>query len=346
MSRSPRQLLRRSLRSHPVASLGAAVLAVSAAGVLGGLAAVIVAGGGGAHSVQLLGAATVMLVAAAAAAIAAVASTRGRANRRFARLLAVALGLVSVGAASWWLEVLRAHDAAPMGRHDLIFLAAGVVAIVACATHPELATGQRRSRPLVDALISGLSVSVILWLLAGRQLAERSGEPLVAFGAVACVGASLVVTRLCISILLAREEGTPTDSAGTLVTLGFATISVAAFAHLIDHAYAAAAWFAVGGDAAMVLGVAAIGVAGLMMLGRPRTLPLTLSRRRLRSLSDLTPILISAAATIAVLADVAHAGRFDPTASAVLTVAITAVLVRQSLTLSDNRELSPRCGPR
>jgi diguanylate cyclase (GGDEF)-like protein len=337
--RLPRRLARHALGAHPAATSAGAVLAVAVAAVLGGVIVLMLIDRD-ARSADLVGSASMCLAAAAAAVIVITVDRAGLGQRSYVRRLAVALCLATVAAASWFVETLHASGDDLAGPHDLLYLAAGAVAVAAAAAHPDLGPARRRARLLVDAVIIATAATVVLWLLLGRTMWERSAAPLETAAAVLCVAAGLAVVRLATIAALERPAGSQAEATASLVALGFMGITLGGVLHLVDHASDVAPWVAVVGDAVVVVGFASIGVAGLLLLGQPRSLPFTMPRLQARSVLDLSPIVVTAVATIGVLVDAARRGAFDATASAVLTIVISAVLLRQSLTLSDNRGLS------
>ena len=248
--------------------------------------------------------------------------------------------LATVGSAAWWVARLRGAGPDPAGLHELLYLAAAVVAVAAAATHPALGSRVGRTRILTDSMITALSAIVVLWLLGGRALAARTGEPVESFATVVVVAAGLIVSRMGLSVVLTREKDSSAESAAILVSIGFLFIATGGFLHLMAQGHPATVWLTALSDAAMVVGFAAIGVAGVLMLGAARQFPLPVGRHQIAFLIEHSPIVIAVAATLGVLVDAALRGKFDATASAVLTVAISAVLLRQSLTLSDNRQLA------
>ena len=338
MRTSGRRLARRSLRHRPGTTMAVAVVALAAASVVIGAVALSVVRDD-LLGLELLGALAVCIAAGSATAAGTVVVRRGVGTTQFVALLSLGLGIFCVGAAVRFAEIVGTGTD-ETGLHDGLFLLAGTIVLFAALRHPDLGPRRRRLRTLVDAAISGLSVAVLLWLVAGRALWERGDPSFDTVAAVLTVAVAFAITRVCITIVLTRQEDTPAESAAALVTLGFAALALGGLLHLFEHALDLSAWVMVLSDVAAVIGLSMIGVAGVMMLGDPRPFPVRLVRRRLRSLVDLTPILVSAAATVAVLVDAAARGEFDTTASAVLTVVVSAVLLRQSLTLSDNRQLS------
>ncbi len=337
--RQPRRLVRHALGAHPVATSAGAVLAITVAAVLGTVVVLMLIDRD-ARSADLVGAGSMCLAAAAAAVILVSLDRAGLGERSYVRRLAVALCLATAAAASWFVETLQTNGGDPAGPHDLLYLAAGVVAVAAAVAHPDLGPARRRARLLVDAVIIAMAATVVLWLLLGRTMWERSAEPLETAATVLCVAAGLAVVRLATIAVLERPAGSTAEATASLVALGFLGITAGGVLHLADHSQGMPLWLGVLGDAGVVVGFACIGVAGLLLLGRPLSLPFRLPRHQARSVLDLSPIVATAIATVGVLVDAAQRGAFDATASAVLTIVISAVLLRQSLTLSDNRGLS------
>jgi diguanylate cyclase (GGDEF)-like protein len=257
---------------------------------------------------------------------------------RYLSTLTWAFGLTTLGGMAGLVDLVDGGPA-HLGLHDLAFLAAAVVVTVGVLRHPDLGPPRRRARVVVDSVITALSLTALLWLAGGRVLVDRGEDPLRSMAIVLAVAAGLAVTRTGLIISLSGRRSAQGRSAASLVTVGFACLGIGGLSHLLTHLWPTVPLLVLG-DAALVAGFLIVGVTGLLLLGDATMPTLTLPRRRVRWLLDLMPILASAVAVVAVLIDAAQRGQFDATASAVLTVVICSVLLRQSLMLSDNRELS------
>jgi diguanylate cyclase (GGDEF)-like protein len=299
---------------------------------------VVSLGVGDEHLLRLIGVAAVTAASAAATVLTASVRRAGLGTRGYLTMLTWAFGFATVGGISGIVELA---DGGPshLGLHDLAFLAGAVVVTVGVLRHPDLGPPRRRARVIVDSIITALSLTALLWLAGGRALVDRGEDPLRSMAIVLAVAAALAVTRTGLIISLSGRRSAKGRSAASLVTIGFACLGVGGLAHLLTHLWPSIPLLVLG-DVALVAGFVLVGVTGLLLLGDATMPTLTLPRRRTRWLLDLTPILASAVAVVAVLLDAAQRGQFDATASAVLTVVICSVLLRQSLTLSDNRELS------
>jgi diguanylate cyclase (GGDEF)-like protein len=329
--------LRRGVRQHPLAVVAAGAQVVALVLLAADLVAVSV-GRGDEQLLRMIGVAAVTAASAAATVLTALVGRAGLGNRRYLTMLTWAFGFATFGGISGMAELAKGGPA-HLGLHDLAFLVGAVVVTIGVLRHPDLGPPRRRARVVVDSVITALSLAAVLWLAGGRALVDRGEQPLRSMAVVMAVAALLAVTRTGLIISLSSRRSAQGRSAASLVTIGFACLGVGGLSHLLTHLWPSAALLALG-DVALVAGFITIGVTGLLLLGDATMPTLSLPRRRTRWLLDLAPILASAVAMVAVLADAARRGQFDATASAVLTVVICSVLLRQSLTLSDNRELS------
>jgi diguanylate cyclase (GGDEF)-like protein len=329
--------IRRGARRHRVAG-AAAWVQVLAVLLLAADLVVVSLGIGDEQLLRLIGVAAVTAASAAATVLTASVRRAGLGTRLYLTMLTWAFGCATLGGVSGLID-LADGGASHLGLHDLAFLVGAIVVTIGVLRHPDLGPPRRRTRVVVDSVITALSLTAVLWLAGGRALVDRGEDPLRSMAIVFAVAATLAVTRTGLIISLSGRRSARGRSAASLVTIGFACLGVGGLAHLLTHLWPSIPLL-VFGDAALVAGFLLVGLTGLLLLGDATMPTLTLPRRRTRWLLDLTPILASAVAVVIVLLDAAQRGQFDATASAVLTVVICSVLLRQSLMLSDNRELS------
>jgi hypothetical protein len=299
-----------------------------------------------AHSpttVEVLGTAAIAVTALAGAATTAMVARAGLGNRRFVRSLTLALAIAGVGAGLGVLAAVRWNHG-PLAL-DLASVAATLVLLSALVHHPDLGPPRQRARVLADALIAGLSMAILLWLVAGRALFHTEAHRLESLALVASASIGFVITRVGLVVTLPREGRM--RSASALLTVAFGICAGGGALRLLGEAHPSAPFVLAAGYGAVVVGILLVSLAGLMLTRpipgpRPR-----LDDRRTRALLEITPVLTASVAGIAVLIDAAARGRFDATALAVLTVVLTAVLLRQSLMLADNRgRVGPTGNPR
>jgi diguanylate cyclase (GGDEF)-like protein len=289
---------------------------------------------------RLISVAAITAAAAADTALVLLVRRSGLGRRRALSLMACAFGLIALAGAASALSLLRGGTTlVPPGLHDVVFLAGALIVFVAMVRHPDLGPPSQRTRVIIDSAITALSVVVVLWLLGGRSLVDQGHGVTASMVVVVTAAAVLSATRgsLVLATSALRDENA--RRVASAITVGFAWLGVGAVTHLLTHLWYSTA-LALFGDLAVLVGFGVIGATGVATLRGSRLPRLARSGRRLRWVLDLTPILASAVATTALLIDAAQRGRFDATAAGVLTVVVSSVLLRQSVTLSDNRELS------
>lgn len=295
--------------------------------------------GGRVDAIDVVGTVVVGLAAAVGAVVVASVARAGLGNRRFVLSLAGAMGLAGVGSALTALVMARTgHDT--VGTLDVAFFAAAVLLGAALVHHPDLGTPRQRARVLADAMIAGLSLAILLWLVAGRGMFERGDPPLLVLGLVLATAIGFAITRVGLVVTLHRAQGTTIESASAVLTGAFLACTLGGLARLLGEGPLASRGLVALGYLAVVGGIVLVIVAGRVLSGATRIRITPGDRRRFHSLLEVTPIVTAVAAVTAVLVDAALRGAFDVTAAGVLTVVISSVLLRQSMTLADNRELS------
>ena len=279
----------------------------------------------------------VFLAAAAAATSGVVLARRGIGPRRYVVPMTAAIALAAAATLLRWLGALGVADDA--ASRPMYAAAAGAAAIITFA-HPDLGPARRRTRLVVDATIAGLSMAVLLWFLAGRPLWERTGDRLDGLVSVAVVAVALTVMRGTVVLSIRHRAQRERAGAAALGAVGFAALAIGTGLHLADHAYPDSAGGGFAGDVAFLFGFVVLSVVVRRMVHGGPELPFAISHDSAAKAVRASPLLSATAASIAMLVDAAQRGQFDLAAAAMLTLVVSAVLIRQSLTLSDNRALS------
>jgi diguanylate cyclase (GGDEF)-like protein len=319
-----------------------------AIGVAAGLASLVLSlsgeGGVDERQVRMAGAGTVCL-AAVAATVAVVRSRAPSLVRPSTHTVALMLGLTcwAIAAGLWFVRLATDDDAvsaARGGMADHVYLLSGILLIVFVFTHPALGTAQRRLRAAIDATIVAVSLSVLTWLLAGRELLALTDAPLSTASAYLLPATDVVVLFMLLGALSLTSELPVRSNVATLAAAGMASALLGDTLGLIDRAHGSPPAVVVLSTVLLVTSLVLIAGAAVVSRRHEFSAVPVASRHHLRGLLAAAPVLTAIIATAAVLVDAALSGRFDATAALVLTVVICAVLARQSLTLSDNRELA------
>lgn len=345
MSSSIVARIRAEADDRPLQLFGIVALAIA---MVAGLASLIVSLSGEAgvdeRQVRMAGAGAVGL--AAVGATVAVARSRGRSLARVSvHTVALVLGLAcwALGAGLWFLRLAAGDDvvsAARGGPADHVYLLSGLLLIVFVFSHPSLGTTKRRLRAAIDATIVAVSLSVLTWLLAGRTLLVVTDEPWSTASAYLLPTTDVIVLFMLLGALSLTSDLPVRSNVATLAAAGMACALLGDVLGLIDRAHGNPPALVVLGT--MLLVASLVLIAGAAIVSRRHefsAVPVT-ARVHLRGVLAAAPVLTAIVATAAVLVDATLTGRFDATAALVLTVVICAVLARQSLTLSDNRELA------
>ncbi|MFN7151967.1 MAG: hypothetical protein ACK4V6_21120, partial [Microthrixaceae bacterium] len=330
---------------RPLRLFGLVALAI---GVMAGLASLVLSLSGEAgvdeRQVRVAGAGAVCVTAVAATI--AVTRSRGPSLTRpslHTVALVLGLGCWAIGAGLWFVRLAVGDDAvsaARGGMADHVYLLSGVLLIVFVFSHPSLGTAQRRLRAAIDATIVAVSVSVLTWLLAGRELLELTDAPLSTASAYLLPSTDVIVLFMLLGALSLTSELPVRSNVATLAAAGMASALLGDMLGLIDRAHGSPPALVVLSTMLLVTSLVLIAGAAVVSRRHEFSAVAVATRLRLRGVLAAAPVLTAIIATAAVLVDAALTGRFDATAALVLTVVICAVLVRQSLTLSDNRELA------
>jgi diguanylate cyclase (GGDEF)-like protein len=332
-----RHRLGRALRQQPLASLTLVTAALMSATLLASLTLTWLAAADHEQFAQLVGTAWVGTAALSAAAVVFAFIREARGAPRNLWLLAISLTAWATGAAVWFLTLQQHGSTVMTGRGDAIYLAAAALTAAAVLTHPDLQG--KRLRIAIDGSIGALSMVVLYWMLAGRELAERSGDPVGSLVTVAYAASAIVVVRAGLVVTLQRRPGSVAAATAAIGTGGFLALQVGNSLLLTHRAFDGGAATALAADAVVVLGLTLIGVA-VLHLRASRPVQIVSPHRSIGRLLSTSHLTVALLAVAGVLADAALRGSFDATASVVMTVVICSVLLRQSLTLADNRSLS------
>jgi diguanylate cyclase (GGDEF)-like protein len=329
---------------RPLRLFAVAALALGAVAGLVSLALSVSGGDIDERQVRMLGAGWVGL----AAVVATVAAIRSRAPslaRLSTHTVALVLGLAcwAIAGMLWFLRLAVDDDAVSATRGgiaDHVYLLSGVLLIVFVFTHPSLGTAQRRLRAAIDATIVAVSLSVLTWLLAGRELLALTDSPWSTASAYLLPATDVVVLFMLLGALSLTSELPVRSNVATLAAAGMTCALFGDVLGLIDRAHGSPPALVVLCTMLLVASLALITGAAIVSRRHEFSAAPTTRRAHLRGVLAAAPVLTAIIATTAVLVDATLTGRFDATAALVLTVVICAVLVRQSLTLSDNRELA------
>ncbi len=337
--------LRHEAEQHPLRMYGLVAMAVAAVAGLVSLVVGVVADGGVDERLVHMAGAGAVATAALAATVAVVMSRRRSLAQASLHTIALVLGLTcwAIGAGMWFVRLALGDDqlaSARGGYADHVYLLSGVLLIVFVFSHPSLGTVKRRVRAAVDATIVAVSLSVLTWLLAGRALLAATDEPWSTASAYLLPTTDVIVLFMLLGALSLTSELAVRSNVAILAAAGMTCALVGDVLGLIDRAHGSPPVLIAASTMLLVASLALIAGAALVSQGREFSAAPVTARLHLRGLLAAAPVLTAIVATAAVLADAAVTGRFDATAALVLTVVICAVLVRQSLTLSDNRELA------
>lgn len=337
MTGSARRRLGRALRRRPLASLTLVIAALLASTLLASLAVTGLAAADHRQFPELVGTAWVGLAALSAAAVVFVLIRDTHEAPRHLWMLAVALTAWAAGAGVWFLTLQQRGPGTMTGIGDLVYLAAAALTAAAVLAHPDLRGN--RLRIAIDGSIGALSMVVLFWMLAGRELAERSGDTVGSLVTVAYAASAIVVVRAGLIVTLQRRPGSVSAATAAIGTGGFVALQVGNSLLLAHRAFGERPATALAADAVVVLGLTLIGVA-VLHLRASRPVQIVSPHRSIGKLLSTSHLTVALLAVIGVLVDAALRGSFDATASVVMTVVICSVLLRQSLTLADNRALS------
>lgn len=285
-----------------------------------------------------------LVVAMAAATSAAVVigrtSSLDDADRRSWLLLGASLLTWCVGSASWALSHAAAPGRATSSSGDLWFVGTVALYSIAVLGQRSLAAPGVRVRAALDGLIVGAASSVVLWFVAGRAMYARTDDALATLSAMSYPLADLALVVVSMSAMAQARRRSAQESLLFLATVAFAAIAFGDVAALVSRAYDVSPGVSLLSDAGWVVGLVCLGCAALYTDARAYPLRTPVARDRVRARLDTIPAAAAVAAVLATAFDALLNGRLGPTGWLLLTVTIALVLVRQSLTLAENRHLA------
>ncbi|MGA5298926.1 putative bifunctional diguanylate cyclase/phosphodiesterase [Nucisporomicrobium flavum] len=307
-------------------------------------AACTAAGPGGSGLTQAVSnvATAVAATAAGVACLVRGVRVRGRAGAAWA---GVGLGSLAYASGEWvwtWIQTVRAEPVPFPGLPDAGYLA--MVPLMAGGLL--LIPGGRRSaayraRGVVDGLLIGCSLLLISWMLVLRPAAENAGRGTGGFGVLLAYPlGDVVLVTVVLSLRAGLTRGSP--HVRTLRLIGAAAVLIG----LTDSVYAYVSLrgtYASGGvlDTGWFLGFGLILLAAVRPDGTRRRGRTPAGRIGERPLT-LLPYAAVLAALAGSVADFAVSGQVDPFIGGCRSALIVLAVVRQLLTLRENRHLSRR----
>lgn len=243
------------------------------------------------------------------------------------------------------------RDAIGHGVANAPYLTTMALQLCALALHPSLSPRTVRLRVLANSLIIGASAVTVSWLVVGRRLYERTGDPIdtVATLAYSTIDVVLVALSFAVALRLGRKSvrRAPAQRRAALLLAGaFSLFLVGDLRQMAGRVSGVAEWLGMLTELAWLTGFAV--VVRAVWVGRSRNAePVRPERRRsireqdrmLGAAFGLAPVLAAVFAGAVALTDFAVRQSMDPIGMLMLTTVVSMVLARQSLTLSDNQQL-------
>ena len=337
----------RSLLRHGAAAFelrpNATIVAALSAAVVPLVVATLWASGVGAGDSRLagmIGAVAVVGAALASAAIVTAAASDLPADRRRSwQLTAAGLLLYAAGAATWFLTLRGSSSPATTGPGDLAYLAAMVCFAAATLRHPLMRPRSRMVRACIDAAIVAASITVWLWLAAGRHLLRDTGDHL---GTAACMlfpAVDVFIVVLCLTASARPRIEQRSMTSGLLLAAAFSGLLVGDVAQAFIRSYGADSQFPLVVEAAWVASFVFLAAVSWVARGTSKAVRVPWARQQLAVVVTTVPALFAVIATVVTVTDATQRGRVDATAMLVLMAVVALALVRQSLTVADNMRL-------
>ncbi len=293
------------------------------------------------------------LVAVAAAAAAVTMLRRAGRTGPYAlpwRLFGVSLIAWSLGAALSALHALGTPiGGAAMG--DLAYAVATFLYLTAIVLHPALAPRVVRLRTIANGVIVAASFCTLLWFVAGRHLHAAGGDVFHTAVTLAYPASDVVLIHL--GLTTARrvrftdgDHFTAARRTALLVTAAFGAFLLVDVQVLVQRAHGIWSGVPLLVEAGWVLGMA-LATAGIVTATRAGPEPHGPGSRtrsadddvRLGSALGLAPVAAAILAVGAALVDWLVRGAVNQPGMLMISAVVSMVLARQSLTLSDNRQL-------
>ena len=257
------------------------------------------------------------------------------------RLFGIGLLTWALGAA---LALVAELTGAVQAAHasSVVFLVTATVHIVAVLLHPSLGPRVVRVRVLANAVIVGCSAITLLWYAAGRHLVDAGADLPSALGALTYPASDATVISLLLAAAIRSGRDPSTKGArfhrsAIISVAAYTSILVGDLFHLLLRAHAPEAAAPLVTEACWILAFGLL--ARAIQTDRTRGTTVERDDRRLAAALGTAPMVASVGAGVAAATDWAVRGTVDPFGMLMLTVVVSMVLGRQSLTVSDNRKL-------
>ncbi len=300
-------------------------------------------GPGVAQAVSNVGLATAALAAAAGCFSAGLRQARATRLRRVWMLLALGVSSWGVGQTIWtWYESVEGREVPLPSLADVGYLGFIPFAVAAFLSLPSSsATNAGRARTILDGLIIAGAAFLTSWVLVLKPVLSATEDSLVVKAIVLAypAGDLVLVTLVVYTILRTRQDRTKPEVPIGLLGVGLIGFSIAdsAFVYLTAAGTYSSGAFT---DIGWFLGFTLVLVAAMRASNTtPR------DEQRGDSLEPLAPLVPYFAVFIALTTttfDLVRTGLADQTISWVRSFIIIAMVVRQILTLHENRMLTGR----
>lgn len=292
------------------------------------------------RSIATVAAVTLTLIVAVAAAFALLgASGLPATNGHSGWLLAGSLVAWTVGSGAWALS----HAGVPGTEHvgDAAFVLTVVMYSMAIVGHPMLAPPTFRRRAAIDGVILGLSVTAVVWLVAGRALQDRTGDSAATAAALSYILADVALAVICLWALTRLDRHDRLAGSARLLAMGFALIAAGDVNQVIARAHGGTgtiSWLAT--EIAWGIGVCCLATAIWVARGSVETRHTRVDRVRLRG--ALESVSVGAVVLVSLLTATGWVldRTVDPVGMALLSVLILLVLWRSALTLDRTEQLA------
>jgi diguanylate cyclase (GGDEF)-like protein len=263
-------------------------------------------------------------------------------HRIVARLFGVGLLTWALGAA---LAVAHhvTDDVTVARASSATFLLTSLTHITAVLLHPALGSRVVRIRVLANAVIVGCSALTLLWYAAGRHLVDAGADLPSALGALAYPASDVTTISLVLAVTIRSgrdpsRTGARVHASSVAVLAGFVVVLVGDLVHLLGAAHGPTSGIPLVTETCWILAFALLARSVRLARGE-RTSTSRRDDRRLSAALGTAPVLAAVGAGVAAAADWAVRGTVDPFGMLMLTLVVSMVLGRQSLTVSDNRKL-------
>ena len=225
---------------------------------------------------------------------------------------------------------------------SLVFLLTAAVHTVAVMLHPALGPRMIRVRVLANAVIVGCAALTLLWYAAGRHLVDAGADlPSALGGLVYPASDAMVIALLLAAAIRAGRDpstkGAKFHSSAIIAVAAYSTVLLGDLFHLLLRAHAPAVSAPLVTETCWVIAFALL--ARSIRMERGERLSAPRDDRRLAAALGTAPMLVAVGAGVAGASDWAVRGTIDPFGTLMLSVVVSMVLGRQSLTVSDNRKL-------